>query len=387
MASIFVSYSRADVGFIDEFVRILEKAFPQHHIWYDDHITGGDDWWNRILGEIQKADLFIYLLSNDSITSEYCWAEFREALRLHKRCLPVLVRPKTQVDKFPPDLQPIVKKLQWVDLSQGFRDYEANAELFAAISNALVGPTPAFVMPVAPVPAAPPPAAPVVTSPPVETPAPQFRPATRPKHEDWRSRLSGVGLASVVIGLAAIALLVGGLYLAGRGGNATSTLSPTEVPTSAPVVLRATDTPQPSATPALPPTLTPVPMLFSPVEFIGAYYARLNNKDYATAWDWLSPIFQAERNPGGYTADYVSFWSKVQWVSVSEVVPVTETADSARVHAQIRLEYNQGSDPAELPICLDLVRSTPYWLINYTCSVPLSVCQDTASRPVNTPCE
>jgi hypothetical protein len=44
MARIFVSYSRADSLFVEQFVALLEKAFPTHTIWYDEHIYGGQDW-------------------------------------------------------------------------------------------------------------------------------------------------------------------------------------------------------------------------------------------------------------------------------------------------------------------------------------------------------
>jgi TIR domain len=380
MAHIFVSYSRADVGFIEEFVQILEKAFPQHDIWYDDHITGGDDWWNRILTEIRQGDLFIYLLSNDSIASEYCWAEFREALRLRKRCLPVLVRPKTRIDKFPADLQPIINQLQWIDLSQGFKDYKANAELYAAISAALASQTPAYVPPV--VQPATTPQPPV--EPPVTAPLPP-RPTAPRKLNGQRSRLVGM---SAVVTLAVIGIIAGGLLMTSQLPG----LQPPPEPTATATVTTApTLTSSPTELPTLPPTETLVPMLFGPVEFVGAYYALLNNEGHPTAWSWLSKLYQEERTPRGYEVDYLQFYARASLASVRDVVLVTETDTEARVHAQLRLEYKpvDGTIPApsDLPICYDLVRQPPYWLINYTCgSVPLSQCQDTRSRPVNTPC-
>jgi tetratricopeptide (TPR) repeat protein len=137
MAAIFVSYSRADRPFVDDFVPLLRQVFSDHEIWFDEHISGGEDWWNRILSEINDCDLFIYLLSNDSLASEYCQAEFREALRLQKPCLPVIARSKTDVTIAPDDLAAEIKRREWIDMSGGFRDYQASARLYAAVNNLL----------------------------------------------------------------------------------------------------------------------------------------------------------------------------------------------------------------------------------------------------------
>jgi formylglycine-generating enzyme len=135
MAQVFISYSRSDILFIDELIPLLKQVFKHHDFWYDQHITGGEDWWQTILEAINASDVFIYLLSNDSIASEYCQAEFREALRLQKICLPILVRPKTNVELAPDDLKPEIKRRNWVDMSGGFKDFKANARLYAALNE------------------------------------------------------------------------------------------------------------------------------------------------------------------------------------------------------------------------------------------------------------
>src|SRR5438034_1016505 len=132
---LFISYSRADSLFIDELVPLLSEIYTNYDIWYDKHISGGDDWWQRILQEISSCNLFIYLISNDSLESEYCQAELREALRLQKPILPVIVRPKTNVNKAPNDLSPEIKRRNWVDMSGGFRDAKAHAKLYNAINK------------------------------------------------------------------------------------------------------------------------------------------------------------------------------------------------------------------------------------------------------------
>ena len=92
MARIFISYSRSDRPFIDQFVPLIRRVYGNDSLWYDDDIHGGSNWWRMILTEIGKCDLFIYLISNESLESPYCQAELCEALRLKKQILPVIVR-------------------------------------------------------------------------------------------------------------------------------------------------------------------------------------------------------------------------------------------------------------------------------------------------------
>jgi hypothetical protein len=60
MARIFVSYSRTDTAVVEQLVSLLEKAFPNHTVWYDANIQGGHDWWEFILSQIESCDLFTY---------------------------------------------------------------------------------------------------------------------------------------------------------------------------------------------------------------------------------------------------------------------------------------------------------------------------------------
>ncbi len=138
MARIFVSYSRADRQFLDEFVPLLQKVYGLDAVWYDEQIHGGADWWELILNQVDSCDLFVYLASNDSLSSPYCQAEFREALRLHKQILPVVVRPKTQYPgDVPEDIREVLSRTQFVDMSRGFRDAGVIAQIYAAVNRLL----------------------------------------------------------------------------------------------------------------------------------------------------------------------------------------------------------------------------------------------------------
>ncbi len=138
MARIFVCYSRADRRFVDEFVPLLRTVYGLGQVWFDGNIPGGHDWWKLILDQIAQCELFVYLLSNEALASQHCQAEFQEALRLQKSVLPVIIRAKTQItDTLPDDVRQFLQQKQWVDLSQGFEDAQASAELYAAIRRLL----------------------------------------------------------------------------------------------------------------------------------------------------------------------------------------------------------------------------------------------------------
>src|SRR5687768_7601993 len=138
MARIFVSYSRADSLFIDQFVPLLRRSFKGvHEVWYDDDIHGGANWWEMILSEINVSDLFIYLISNESLQSAYCQAEFREALRLQKVILPLLIR-RADFNLAPDDIRPQLGSIQYIDISgRGIKDTEKVADLNGSITKLL----------------------------------------------------------------------------------------------------------------------------------------------------------------------------------------------------------------------------------------------------------
>lgn len=141
MAQIFISYSRADRQFLDNFVPLIRKVYGNDSLWYDDDIPCGVNWWNLILDEVGSCDLFIYLCSNDSLSSPYCQAEFKEALRLQKHILPVIVRPKTSYPgAASDDLKDILQNIQFVDMSSGFKDATTQAQLYGSIHRLLKSP-------------------------------------------------------------------------------------------------------------------------------------------------------------------------------------------------------------------------------------------------------
>lgn len=91
MTSLFISYSRKDI----DFARKLTEAFEGQDLdfWIDwEGIPPSVDWWKEIEKGIEEADIFLFLLSPDSITSKICKQEIDHAIKNGKRLIPVAVR-------------------------------------------------------------------------------------------------------------------------------------------------------------------------------------------------------------------------------------------------------------------------------------------------------
>lgn len=112
MARIFISYSRASKDVIEELVQDLTS--DDHEIWFDHHLTGGQKWWDNILSEIRKCEIFVAALTLDSLESRACRREAKYASDLRKILLPVRLSDKVLPNSLPPDLS----ELQWVDYSR-----------------------------------------------------------------------------------------------------------------------------------------------------------------------------------------------------------------------------------------------------------------------------
>ena len=89
--SLFVSYTRAD----EALVRLIREDLDRlgRSVWMDHQIHGGESWWREIIREIQRAELFVFALSNHSWRSKPCRLELRYAERLGIPVLPLQVGP------------------------------------------------------------------------------------------------------------------------------------------------------------------------------------------------------------------------------------------------------------------------------------------------------
>ena len=118
---IFVSYARVDKPYC---IRIIETLHA-HDVWYDQRLYAGQDWWKEILRRLDWCEVFVYLLSPDSVASLYCRRELEIALRLKRDIIPVLINRETVLPEN-------MKEWQYVDLCDNLT-VENVAQLLNAI--------------------------------------------------------------------------------------------------------------------------------------------------------------------------------------------------------------------------------------------------------------
>lgn len=88
---VFISYAHADI----QTALAVQQSLDIHEVWFDNHLSVGQDWWQEIERQISAAHCFLFLMSPESLASEYCQKEIDVALRLAKPIAPVMI---TQVD-------------------------------------------------------------------------------------------------------------------------------------------------------------------------------------------------------------------------------------------------------------------------------------------------
>lgn len=82
MAKIFISHSNADKEYVLELSDKL-KDFGQDVV-SSHNLSLGDDWQYRLVGELRSSDIFIIILSDSSVSSEFVLSELNRSIYLHE---------------------------------------------------------------------------------------------------------------------------------------------------------------------------------------------------------------------------------------------------------------------------------------------------------------
>lgn len=126
---LFVSYSRKD----KDFVRQLVKAFTdqQLDVWVDfEDIPFATDWWEEICAGIESSNSVVFVVSPDSLASEYCGLEVNHALKNHKRLIPILYRQPGEAT-----VPPHISHIQWIDFSEPANFNQAFTQLVTTLNT------------------------------------------------------------------------------------------------------------------------------------------------------------------------------------------------------------------------------------------------------------
>lgn len=112
LSDVFISYSRKDT----EFVKQLDQAFKAQdmEVWVDyEDIAPSIDWWEEIQAGIEAANIFVFVITPDSVTSEICREEISHALEHGKRFLPILHRDIV-ISDYGDAIHPAISSHNWI---------------------------------------------------------------------------------------------------------------------------------------------------------------------------------------------------------------------------------------------------------------------------------
>jgi TIR domain len=82
---IFISYSEKDKNFVKKLYQVLQQQRYKPWIQSLDLQPGHPDWWGKILRAIQRTNTLVFVMSADSLKSEWCLKEIRQAKHFNKR--------------------------------------------------------------------------------------------------------------------------------------------------------------------------------------------------------------------------------------------------------------------------------------------------------------
>jgi hypothetical protein len=110
--NIFMSYSRREVGFIDDLVRNLEQT--GYDVWLDYcSLVPGRPWQDQIYQGIQNADVILLVVSKASLSSQNVEVEWRYVIEQNKRVILLVFEAV--------DLPAELEKYEWVDFRGSYR--------------------------------------------------------------------------------------------------------------------------------------------------------------------------------------------------------------------------------------------------------------------------
>jgi hypothetical protein len=88
MADVFISYSRKDLDFAKSLQDSLQRK--DLDVWVDiEGLYAGEEFWPEVTSAIDRSTVFVFIMTGNSLTSEYCEKEIAHAVASQKRLVPV----------------------------------------------------------------------------------------------------------------------------------------------------------------------------------------------------------------------------------------------------------------------------------------------------------
>ncbi len=107
---IFISYAKADQVHAHKLRSLLSRR-PNVRIFATEMLSAGEDWRSKLIDELSKCDIFLVLLSPNSVDSPWVLQELGAAWGLDKPIIPIVTHPEV-FSKIPVSLS----HLQFVEI-------------------------------------------------------------------------------------------------------------------------------------------------------------------------------------------------------------------------------------------------------------------------------
>src|SRR5882724_10752675 len=97
MRKLFISYRSLDSAKVDTLVARLRSlthsdGTPLYQIWQDkSDIVPGQDWWKAIVQGIIDCDVFVFMVSHESVQNVNCRAELSYARKRNRAIIPLVL--------------------------------------------------------------------------------------------------------------------------------------------------------------------------------------------------------------------------------------------------------------------------------------------------------
>lgn len=110
--NIFISYSRRELGFVDDLVSRLEAR--QYNVWLDYRVLiPGVPWAEQIEKGLHGSDTVLLVVSKAAISSDFVALEWKHFLETNKRVILLIFEAV--------DLPPELEKFEWVDFRSSIK--------------------------------------------------------------------------------------------------------------------------------------------------------------------------------------------------------------------------------------------------------------------------
>jgi hypothetical protein len=122
--NIFMSYSRREVGFVDDLTQRLEKN--GFKVWLDYRsLVPGTPWARQLDQGLEESEVILLVVSKASMASKYVELEWRRVLKENKRVILVIFEAV--------DLPKELEQFEWVDFRGNYK--KGLAELFSQLEK------------------------------------------------------------------------------------------------------------------------------------------------------------------------------------------------------------------------------------------------------------